>query len=802
MHTSSNLISTETKVNPLNFTAFPAVQNLNTNKSYVPYSGCVVDHILGNTQFSNLEKLKYLLADSLSLINHNTGKQRAVSLPATKWAKMLNCSKAQVFELQKSLEGKGYLIVERTKNKLGKNKRNLLIPTLPDQVFTELSKAPIRWNADCTGYTNTVEAKRAYLDRTKLFIPLNYQLLKLIIADHNLTSFAKVIFIDFLTLLHKCHINAKNNIYSQNNSSTPDDNFDHDLSKNSLVISYSQLIKRFNCDKRDISKVMIELEKLAFITRKQFFVKNNDEDDNLHDKSLWRISLILPPALLAELIKGPTRAKSAIDCPTNKQLNTLTKNTDSLSENTPQKPKLNNQVANTDPYVLKSSQFYNKDFILNIKDLDTIDANLNLYENLNKSTPTVKPISELSVSYKNLIQEKEVKASTLQQTNNTEPVSINNSAPKDNLKGKNAKVTKVDEPTITSAKKPTDQNKLANTVKFSPNATLKDWYPVLPQDVDRLNSKAGREFSNNFVNELLLKLHRKYPDRIFPTKNHMLSYLAKALNRELHQSPLVNHETFRFAQNDPESIAQRQKEKYLMEVEYSSNISYEAQLRRKIAALFESKLAYQLLTQAKFTTTVQEQRSGNNQLDDEFDEQCLKPESETMTQEANALSDDVLNKQQTDTIQNSQNHSFTVKLNQDISLSDFQQKTLENAITAVYGHVNITYQQLQSYHRKSGTLQKRLLGEICLEELDPNSAWYKIRLQLREQFGHDIDKSWFSKLTAQENLQTNTLTLLAPSNFMRDWIKNKYGHLIEQYSRESEYSIVEWIYKDIVSHVA
>lgn len=52
---------------------------------------------------------------------------------------------------------------------------------------------------------------------------------------------------------------SKNDIYSPNNSSTSGDNFDHDLSKNSLVIS--QLIKQFNCDKRDISRVMIELEK-------------------------------------------------------------------------------------------------------------------------------------------------------------------------------------------------------------------------------------------------------------------------------------------------------------------------------------------------------------------------------------------------------------------------------------------------------------------------------------------------------------------------------------------------------------
>lgn len=44
-----------------------------------------------------------------------------------------------------------------------------------------------------------------------------------------------------------------------------------------------------------------------------------------------------------------------------------------------------------------------------------------------------------------------------------------------------------------------DNANLTKIVKFSPNATLKDWYPLLAEDVDRLNSKSDREFSSNFV---------------------------------------------------------------------------------------------------------------------------------------------------------------------------------------------------------------------------------------------------------------------------------------------------------------
>lgn len=82
----------------------------------------------------------------------------------------------------------------------------------------------------------------------------------------------------------------------------------------------------------------------------------------------------------------------------------------------------------------------------------------------------------------------------------------------------------------------------------------------------------------------------------------MIAYMSKALRYEKHQAPMVNHETLRFTANvsDPESVEMRQKEKYLTEVEYSIDTTYSSQLRKKIAGMFESKLAYQILTEGRF----------------------------------------------------------------------------------------------------------------------------------------------------------------------------------------------------------
>ncbi|XVN42276.1 MAG: hypothetical protein RCG15_06460 [Candidatus Rickettsia vulgarisii] len=70
----------------------------------------------------------------------------------------------------------------------------------------------------------------------------------------------------------------------------------------------------------------------------------------------------------------------------------------------------------------------------------------------------------------------------------------------------------------------------------------------------------------------------------------------------------MNHESFRFTANLSEDDKQENDiEKYLAEVEYNDDTSNPSRLRRRIAMAFTSKLAYQLLTQAKFDYNKQKQ---------------------------------------------------------------------------------------------------------------------------------------------------------------------------------------------------
>ena len=168
-------------------------------QSYIPITGCVLSHILSSLALSSLEKMYYILADSLSYINSSKGRNRAVSLPAVSWAERLACSKSEVFILQKSLEDKGYFIIYRDKNDKGQNNRNTITTTIPDHVFNDLKYEPDRFNLSFDGdiedkandysksgnldsrdktFIPTLEGKRQHLEKTKMFIRVPYRFLK------------------------------------------------------------------------------------------------------------------------------------------------------------------------------------------------------------------------------------------------------------------------------------------------------------------------------------------------------------------------------------------------------------------------------------------------------------------------------------------------------------------------------------------------------------------------------------------------------------------------------------------------
>ena len=301
------------------------ISSLTETKSYTPITGCVLEHILTTTDLTNHEKLYYLLADSLALISKNKTKHRSASLPSEDWAIRLGCSRSLIFTMQKSLKKKGYFIINKDWDEIGRNKRNLVIPTLPASVFNHLNeKFPDRVEEHAP-YNPLTECKRAYLDRSKLFIKLNYQLLLTITASLYLNPQQKMIWLGFYTRCYKNYM-----LQGQEDSNIGKYNYNN-YSGFSFISSYQELASVYSCNTKHLSKSIRALEELGFIKTQNFYIrkKYSDNDDSCsdtygvdnnyyenqerQDQSLWKITLSLPNDCILELEKVKDRSNLKLD---------------------------------------------------------------------------------------------------------------------------------------------------------------------------------------------------------------------------------------------------------------------------------------------------------------------------------------------------------------------------------------------------------------------------------------------------------------------------------------------------------
>ncbi|WP_371222958.1 hypothetical protein ACA351_04600 [Orientia tsutsugamushi] len=222
---------------------------------------------------------------------------------------------------------------------------------------------------------------------------------------------------------------------------------------------------------------------------------------------------------------------------------------------------------------------------------------------------------------------------------------------------------------------------------------LADYYPLTPEDAIILQRMSSRSFNIYFINQLLLKLSNKYPNRHFVNKIAVLSYMAKALANELLTTDQANSGNFRF--ND----VGRFKEQYLANIESGTDRSMKAQSKHKIAGSFEAAMAYQILTSCSFGPAVRTR--------------------------------------------------FFVKLLKNITLTECDESKILQAVQDVYGYeiqeLQVTpFEQLKTVSQKQINEEEYLLN--LSKQLDSNSTWYKVRESLIKSYGQAIDKEWFSKL--------------------------------------------------------
>ncbi|MCX4084720.1 hypothetical protein N7281_07900 [Rickettsia hoogstraalii] len=290
---------------------------------------------------------------------------------------------------------------------------------------------------------------------------------------------------------------------------------------------------------------------------------------------------------------------------------------------------------------------------------------------------------------------------------------------------------------------------------------LRNFYPLSDKDINLLNSRANREFSNNFVNQLLLKLYIKYPEKRFKNRFTFLSYMVQILTNEKHQGPLVNHTSFRFSCNiGTEEKSLLKYERYLNQIEDSLDTSKEMCIKKKIAGRFSTEVAYKILTKTQFKT-------------------------------------------------NHDNSFITALVPNHLALSERQIETLSDQLEAVYSVNGYYVQEVEkeillpktpAFNNDANgepieTLDSSNTSAAISEEVLENTAWHQIRKGLRKELGEVVDEAWFSKAEATECRATGTLTLTMPTRFMSDWTRNNYSHVIRRLSEGCGVKGVEYRYE-------
>ncbi|SPM44870.1 Uncharacterised protein [Orientia tsutsugamushi] len=150
--------------------------------------------------------------------------------------------------------------------------------------------------------------------------------------------------------------------------------------------------------------------------------------------------------------------------------------------------------------------------------------------------------------------------------------------------------------------------------------------------------------------------------------------MTKASANELRNTDPANSDNFRF-----DNVEKFNKEKYLAQIETSTNLSKESQLKHKIAGSFEAAMAYQILTSCSFAPAVRTR--------------------------------------------------FFVKLLKNIALTECDKSKILQAVQDVYGY-EIQELQVTPFEQPTTVSQKQINEEEYLlnlsKQLDSNSTWYKV----------------------------------------------------------------------------
>jgi hypothetical protein len=295
-------------------------------------------------------------------------------------------------------------------------------------------------------------------------------------------------------------------------------------------------------------------------------------------------------------------------------------------------------------------------------------------------------------------------------------------------------------------KKPTNAQAKARVYHFNQYKepqNLKYHYPLSKEEGDRLQDLSGRDFSLNAMNEILLSMSKRL-DKRFCSKAQFMAYFGKCLKYEKRDAVKTGNNNFRIKANQTnEELVSVEKEKqvqqYLAEVEQKaiSHVCPENQLKARLANTLEPLRSYELLSNIKDFKVI-----GN---------------------------------------------TMRIHLRNPIELSNHDKNIILSQIQCIYATVekkieNVEYVAEDVCDQINGhrgieikvtanipTLQQGIWGDICHRLIDIYDEY--------------IYRNWLSKLKVFIDESDKFITLQAPNTFVKQWVENNYGEIIEKIAR-------------------
>ena len=274
--------------------------------------------------------------------------------------------------------------------------------------------------------------------------------------------------------------------------------------------------------------------------------------------------------------------------------------------------------------------------------------------------------------------------------------------------------------------------------------SLASFYPLSQPETAKLKQLCGREFSGNAINEILLSMSKRLTDRFFKSKKAFMNYMAKALTYEKRDAVKISNETFRIRSNISEDqIIKQQHEAFLSRIEESTDTTLAGQLSRKLASILPPDLAYEFLLAAKFPP--------------------------------HATGSD-----------------FKISLQKEIALSAMQYGLILEQVQSVHGSFISSLEFIvKNQEAPTFAVPSAASSEGNNESEMFLKVWSRIRSGLIKTCGEGIDRNWFSKLKVNVDEERGEIKLQAPTLFIRDWIQRNYQHLLEKFSNQENYRLME-----------